>query len=288
MNIRKAMFAGSWYPDNSAACEKEINQFLKEADFQRILLDDITGGIVPHAGWYFSGAIACNVIRCLKGNKSPDVIVVLGMHLHSNSPVYLIAEDLWETPFGDIEIEKELTGELTKKISFNIETLDHFVQDNTIELQLPFIKYFFPNTKILPIGVPPTKSSFEIGHALAEMSVDMDQTVKVIGSTDLTHYGLNYGFTPKGTDLSAVDWVKNQNDRVVIDAMLAMDPDLVISKAKEHQNACCAGAAATAIIAAKGFGARKAESVAYASSYDKNPDSSFVGYVGIVFGDTAA
>ncbi len=285
MKVRKAMFAGSWYPDRAAACEKEIKQFLKETPFQRVSLDDITGGIVPHAGWYFSGAIACNVIRCLKAERSPDVIVVLGMHLRSDSPVYLITEDLWETPFGGIEIEKELSGELIKKFSFNIEVLDHFMQDNTIELQLPFIKYFFPDTKIIPIGVPPTKSSFAIGLALAEMSVRLDQTVKVIGSTDLTHYGSNYGFTPKGTGRSAVDWVKNNNDRRVIDAMIAMDPDLVISEAREHQNACCAGAAATAIVTAKDFGARKAELIAYSSSYDKNPDSSFVGYVGIVFGD---
>ena len=285
MEVRKAMFAGSWYPDSAEACENEINQFLKEADFQKISLDDIAGGIVPHAGWYFSGAIACNVIRSLKTKKSPDVIVLLGMHLHSDSPVYLIPEDLWETPFGNIEIEKELASELTKKFSFNIETLDPFMQDNTIELQLPFIKYFFPDAKIIPIGVPPTKSSFEIGHALSEMSVGLDRTVKVIGSTDLTHYGSNYGFTPKGTGRSAVDWVKDKDDRQIIDAMVAMDPNLVINEAKKHQNACCAGAAATAILTAKGFGARKAESFAYASSYDKNPDSSFVGYVGIVFGD---
>ncbi len=288
MKVRIAMYAASWYPDRASVCEKEIKQFLKGSDFQKISLNNIIGGIVPHAGWYFSGAIACNVIRRLYAKSAPDVIVMLGMHLHSDSPVYMIADDVWETPFGNVEIEKELAGELAKKLSFHIEPLDHFIQDNTIELQLPFIKYFFPNAKIIPIGVPPSKRSFEIGSALCEISMSLDQTVTVIGSTDLTHYGSNYGFTPKGTGRAAVDWVKNKNDRRVIDAMLAMDADLVISEAKKHQNACCAGAAATAILTAKGFGATKAESISYASSYDKNPDPSFVGYVGIVFGDAAA
>jgi hypothetical protein len=69
----------------------------------------------------------------------------------------------------------------------------------------------------------------------------------------------------------------------VIDAMLSMDPESVISEALSNQNACCAGAAATAIAAAKELGAKNSESIRYATSYDKSPGDSFVGYVGIVF-----
>jgi AmmeMemoRadiSam system protein B len=50
-----------------------------------------------------------------------------------------------------------------------------------------------------------------------------------------------------------------------------------------RQNACCSGAAATAIAAAKQLGAQQGETIAYATSYDKSSGSSFVGYVGIVF-----
>ena len=69
----------------------------------------------------------------------------------------------------------------------------------------------------------------------------------------------------------------------MIDLMLDMDAEKVISEALASQNACCAGAAATAIETAKHLGADRAESIAYATSYDKNPGDSFVGYVGIVF-----
>jgi hypothetical protein len=80
-----------------------------------------------------------------------------------------------------------------------------------------------------------------------------------------------------------LDWVRNENDRRVIEAMLAMDPDKVISEALANYNACCSGAAATAIAAAKRLGAGNAETIAYATSYDKSPGDSFVGYAGIVF-----
>jgi AmmeMemoRadiSam system protein B len=69
----------------------------------------------------------------------------------------------------------------------------------------------------------------------------------------------------------------------VIDAMLTMDPEKVIKEAMANQNACCSGAAATAIAAAKELGAKQAKTIAYATSHDKSPGDSFVGYVGIVF-----
>jgi AmmeMemoRadiSam system protein B len=70
----------------------------------------------------------------------------------------------------------------------------------------------------------------------------------------------------------------------LIDALLAMSPEQVIDEGLEHQNACCAGAAATAIATVQKMGARQARELAYASSYDKSPGDSFVGYAGVVFG----
>jgi AmmeMemoRadiSam system protein B len=283
MKVRESIFSGSWYPGNPDECEKEIKSFLKEYPTKTIAQRALTGGIVPHAGWYFSGSIACNVIHCLKDEKPPDVFVIFGMHLHTRSPSYIMTDGAWETPFGAIEIETSLAGELVKQFTFQIETAENFTQDNTIELQLPFIKYFFGDTKIVPIGVPPTQKSLDIGTAVADISRRLGLRVKVIGSTDLTHYGMNYGLVSHGTGPAALDWVRNENDRRAIEAMLAMDPDKVISEALANHNACCSGAAATAIAAAKRLGAGKAETIAYATSYDKSPGDSFVGYAGIVF-----
>jgi AmmeMemoRadiSam system protein B len=250
MGIRKADFAGSWYPGRSDDCEQEILSFLKDKNISGPAGKHLIGGIVPHAGWYFSGSIACNVISALKDETPPDVVVIFGMHLHEDSPRYIMKEGGWETPFGDIQIADELTGKLIEKFSFNIETAENYQRDNTIELQLPFVKYLFGNVKIVPIGVPPATDSLRIGEAVAEIASELGLKIKVLGSTDLTHYG----------------------------------SDNVINEAKVSQNACCAGAASTAIACANFMGATRAESIAYATSYDKSPGDSFVGYVGIVFG----
>jgi AmmeMemoRadiSam system protein B len=281
--LRRAVFAGSWYPSSAAECEKEIEGFLAEGKSFDFPADTRVGGIVPHAGWYFSGSIACNVIHCLKSDEPTDVFVVFGMHLHTDSPCVMMAEGAWETPFGEIQVAEQLAGELTKQFSFTLESPDSFNQDNTIELQLPFIKYFFNEVKIVAMGVPPAESSLEIGRAIVDIADRLNLRVKVIGSTDLTHYGRNYGFVSEGTGSRAVDWVRHQNDRRIIDLMLAMDAEKVIDEALESHNACCAGAAATAIETAKRLGANEGKAIAYATSYDKNPGDSFVGYVGIVF-----
>jgi len=284
--IRKSSFSGSWYPASAFECEKAIKGFLKESRFQTVPNANYIGGIVPHAGWYFSGNLACQVISALSGpeaQQKPEVVVVFGMHMHPRSIPCIMCEGAWETPFGDIEIDSGLAGWLAKKFPFTIETPDHFTPDNTIELQLPFIKYFFPESRLIPIGVPPANKALEIARCLAKMAQESDVKIKVIGSTDLTHYGSNYGFAPAGNGKDAVDWARDHNDRKAIDRILDMDPEGLIAEGLASQNACCSGAAAAAIAAATALGAKKSNYIGYSSSYDNHPGDSFVGYTGILF-----
>lgn len=282
MEIRKSVFSGSWYPDAAKECRWEISRFLQDEAILKPSPGQYIAGIVPHAGWYYSGSIACNVINSLQRQPPPDVCVIYGMHLHPGSDCYLMQEGAWETPFGPLPIESAMAETLADRFSFRIETPQMFTRDNTIELQLPFIKYFFPDIRILPIGVPPRETALEIARAVAEIAENKGLSVCAIGSTDLTHYGRNYGFSPKGSGVEALEWVKGENDRRIIDIMLSMKPQEVINEALKNDNACCAGAAAAAIETAKALGAGSGQKVAYGTSYDKSPADSFVGYVGIV------
>jgi len=42
---------------------------------------EVWGGVVPHAGWYFSGKLAARVFHTLKSMKKPEVVVLFGGHL---------------------------------------------------------------------------------------------------------------------------------------------------------------------------------------------------------------
>ena len=283
MKARPAVFAGSWYPGSQSDCRNAIEDYIKQGlpcpeDGQETI-----GGIVPHAGWYFSGKIACNVIKCIGEGSQPHTAILFGKHLHARSANYIMEEGEWETPLGPLKIDDELGRRITAVFPFSIETADSFEQDNTIELQLPFLKYFFPRSMILPVGVPPRSSSLEIGRKIAEIGQELGRKMIIIGSTDLTHYGHNYGYTPEGTGQAAVKWVKEKNDRQIIERILSMDGQGVIDEALKNYNACCGGAVAAAISAVKQIGAETASKLIYRTSYDVRPDSSFVGYAGIVF-----
>ncbi len=284
MEVRPAVFAGSWYPSSETGCRSQIEEFLGQIDTSHLEGKNYLGAIVPHAGWFYSGALACNAIALLPGQQPVDVVAVFGMHLHPASRIRIMTSGAWETPLGVLQIHEQLAGALARRFDFQIETCNHFSQDNTIELQLPFIRHFFPEAKIVPVGAPPRDESLEIGASLVRLARQEGLEIRIIGSTDLTHYGYNYGFTPRGSGLEAVEWVRQENDRRIIDAMQAMDPAAVIKEALANQNACCSGAAAAAMAAVRQLGAKQADIVAYATSYDKSPSDSFVGYVGMVMG----
>ncbi len=283
MATRRADFAGTWYPAGRSDCLRMIEEFAARSQpcpnggARRV------GGIVPHAGWVFSGQTACNVIQCLQRASDPDTVVLFGRHLHSGSPNYIMTEGAWETPLGALEIDGDLASALEQEFSFEVETAHRYGQDNTIELQLPFVRHFFPNARILPMGVSPRQESLAIGERTVSLAESLARRIVVIGSTDLTHYGPNYGFAPQGVGEQAVDWVRNQNDKAVIDRMLAMDGAGVISEGLQNQNACCAGAAGASVAAARRLGAEQGVELVYAMSYDIRPDTSFVGYAGILF-----
>lgn len=283
MRLRNAAFAGSWYPSDKRECEAQIRRFLDEKPAASVTLADPVGGIVPHAGWTFSGSIACNVIHRLGQSADPDVVVVFGMHLHPASPRVIMPEGEWETPFGPIAVETTLAAELTRQYRFELESPERFTPDNTIELQMPFIRYFFRDARVVAMGVPPTAETLTVARSVVDIAGDLDLSIVVVGSTDLTHYGPNYGFTSHGRGSQALEWVRKNNDRRVIDAMLRLDPQAVIAESLANSSACCSGAAAAAITAGKALGAARAEELVYATSYDKSPGESFVGYVGILF-----
>jgi len=199
-----------------------------------------------------------------------EVVAVFGMHLGQGHPHFIMTGGLWETPLGPVEVASDLAGQLAKGFAFEIETASRHVRDNTIELELPFVKYFFPKAKVLPIGPAPGSQAAAIGQALVDIAQSRGVVLKVIGSTDLTHYGPNYGFSPAGTGADALKWVEEKNDRAQIERILSLDPQGIVAQGLAKHNACCSGAAAAAVAAAKGLGAVKAQLLEYATSHEKS------------------
>lgn len=281
MEIKKMAFAGTWYPSTAAACESSIRSFLGKG--QCVTKADIKGGIVPHAGWHYSGSIACRVIASMASQTRVDTVILFGAHMRKQSEPFILSHGCLETPFGEIEADVGLVEKICVGVRIRKKFAACFPDENTLELQYPFIRYFFPDSKIVVCGAPPSNFASIIGSRVVNAANTLGRTIKVIGSTDMTHYGPDFGLTSAGTGEDAVAWVARKNDRAAIEALKEMDEQKIISQGLKHKNMCCPGAAAATASASKKMGAAKAIELDYATSFERNASTSFVGYCGILY-----
>jgi len=292
MGVKKMAFAGSWYPGSVDQCRSAIKLFCDDPGIgeDTNLSDNPVGGIVPHAGWIYSGKLACRVFSALAhGGRIVDSIILFGVHMHAASSAYILDCTAVDTPLGPIEIDRELTTALVRRAETDgvgLEQLGHkrFPEENTLELQYPFIKYFFPHARLVVCAVPPSDAAHALGIAAVEAAKDLGRSPAVVGSTDMTHYGPRFGFEPAGSGQAAFDWVANENDAAAIEALATMDERKIIFQGLTNHNMCCAGAACAAAVAAKTMGAVKGICLDYSSSFDPlQPVGDFVGYCGMIF-----
>jgi MEMO1 family protein len=278
MRVRPRMLPTGWYPGSPSGCVEEIESFV--AGVKPLPAGvKVYGGMIPHAGWYFSGKLAARVFHLNALATQPQVVCIFGGHLGGNSPPLLVTEDAWETPLGEAPLATEFYKPLSAKMTLNPEPPG----DNTIEVNMPFIKHFFPQSQVLAIRAPQSDTALKLGEAVAEVARDLGKSILFFGSADLTHYGPNYGWAPKGYGADAVKWVKEVNDKRFMDAVLKLDASGAIAAATRDQSSCSAGAPAAAMTGAKKLGAARAHLVDYYTSYDIMPGDSFVGYGGVVW-----
>jgi MEMO1 family protein len=281
MNRRKRILPRGWYPFDAKDCKREIESYVEGWSPSQIPSSNGFGGILPHAGWYFSGKLAARVLYSLKLKSRVEVVVLYGGHLSAEDVPRIVTEEACETPLGDIEIHAAFVKTLMK--SADIRKENPASGDNTIEVQLAMVKYFFPEAKLVGIRSPLSMKAEKLGKEVAEVAKKEGISILAIGSTDLTHYGPNYGFLSKGVGPASVEWVKKDNDRGFIDRALRMDAEGLLKHALENGSACSAGAALSAMATCKALGSKEGVLLDYYTSYDIMPDDSFVGYAGILY-----
>lgn len=285
MSVRHADFAGSWYPDSERRCHQMFEQFEAQAVPAPEGVGTLHGGVVPHAGWVFSGGIAYNVVRELARSNGGAIQTVLlfGGHLHPSSPITVMASgDFW-TPLGAIPTDEELAAALIALPGVEAVSPERHTPDNTVELQAPLIRHLLPDASMVVVGAPPRAETLSLARAAAEQARRLGRRIVAVGSTDLSHYGPNYGWSPAGRGRAAQAWVREENDPRFIEQICRLDAQGAIDEGLTSSNACCPGAAAAAVELGRALGATAGHLLSYATSADVRPDDSFVGYAGIVF-----
>ena len=286
-SIRPAVLSGQWYPDTPSACTQFFSETPELPGDNRP--SQAVAAIVPHAGWVYSGAIAFQAMTALKQQQAEaDLIVVFGGHLGPRDSPRLFMAGAWETPFGTLETPIALAQDIAMAIECDLETMDAYSEDNATEVLMPMIKHLWADAEVLVLGIPPNDRAVGLGHEVLDLAKRRGyKRILIIGSTDMTHYGPNYNFQPKGRGHTGLAWVKEDNDPMLIEHIEAMQLQKVMWVATRHRNACCPGAINATLAASRDLGATRAKLTQYTTSYDVRPDgqpTSFVGYAGFLIG----
>ena len=183
MNIRKSVVSGSFYPDKKEELLKYINQF-NSFKTNNETFENIKAIIVPHAGYIYSGFTANLAYKLASKKKIKRVIVIGPSHRVYLKGASVAIYDEYETPLGNLKIDKEFSQNLIDKYDF----LDFNVEcefEHSTETQAPFIKHYFENVQLVEIVYGEINYE-DLSKVIDEVLVDSDNFVVI--STDLSHF----------------------------------------------------------------------------------------------------
>lgn len=281
MPLRFPSVAGMFYPADEAECRRQVEDCVREsATLPK--LPPIRGGVVPHAGWIFSGYTAGRLYAALAAQEPPQTVVLFGaVHSWGVRGASLYGEGRWRTPLGDISIDDALAqAVLQEGRGLVVNRPEAHATEHSIEVQVPFVQYLFPEASILPISMPPLPEAQRVGRAVARAVKALGRKAVAIGSSDLTHYGPRFGLTPAGVGQRGLEWLR-QNDARLLDLVVQMRAEEIVPEAERRLNACGAGAIAAAIAYAAEIGATRGVLLHYTNSYEvmpSSPPTDIVGY----------
>ena len=190
---RPAAVAGSFYTNDPVKLRAEVEQMLevlRSAGNARAL-------VVPHASHYFSGAVAGEAFATLETEGLRKVILLGPSHHRAFSGGALPAQnvDSFATPLGEVEVDR-VAVESLRKISDFRGPPDAHGPEHCLEVELPFLQVIAPGAVIVPILVG-NETNTEVARRMAKALVSLlDEHTVVVVSSDFTHHGDNYRWTP--------------------------------------------------------------------------------------------
>jgi len=293
MNIRQPLRAGSFYEASSDSCRHHANKLMGAmgaAGTVDNLPARLYGGLVPHAGWTFSGKLAAGTFKLLDANRPLGTVVLLGAD-HTGQAVggEVYDSGVWRTPLGDVAVDGDLAAELIAADPAVRANPGAHIYEHSIEVQIPLLQVVRHDVKIVPIMVAPGPDAVRLGRAIGQALAEKAPDARVVASSDLTHHGGHFG-SPGGDGADGVRW-SVKNDRRLLDLIEKMDAEAIIPEVVARGNACGPGAIAAAIAACREMGATRGVCVEYTNSYEvmramygQSRDYTTVGYACVVFG----
>ncbi|CAK3981251.1 Hypothetical predicted protein [Lecanosticta acicola] len=214
--IREASHAGSWYTDNEAQLNRQLDGWLHavstpvscigpQSEGESIPQLPVPGArmiIAPHAGYSYSGPAAAWAYKAWDVSKAKKVFLLGPSHHYYLSEAALSKCTEYETPIGNLTIDRETTAELHKTGLFEWMSQSTDEDEHSLEMHLPYIYKTLSNTfdasnlpPLVPIMVGNTSAATEkrLGATLAPYLADPSNVFVI--SSDFAHWGSRFRYT---------------------------------------------------------------------------------------------
>lgn len=260
MKMRPCAVAGMFYPRDPSHLEQLLESFFSATKPQR---KNPLGIVCPHAGYIYSGQVAAQAFAQIDPSFSGTFVIIGPSH---RGYLESVSQEPWETPLGVVDPDEEFISAL----GIGIDELSH-QNEHSLEVQVPFIKYRFPRSRIVPVmmGRQDIESARTLSESICAAVRQTKRDVRIVASSDFSHYVP--AEKAKADDLYAIE------------ALMTLDVEEFYRRiAQRGVTACGYGPISAMVLACRNFGATRGELITYATSGDVTGDNrEVVGYAGI-------
>jgi MEMO1 family protein len=243
--IRPPAVAGTRYPEDRARLVSAAHFLMRLAASAPTPPGRPVALVVPHAGWSQSGLAAAAAFRLLRRGDFDRVVVVAPRHGATFHGYALDDATAYRTPLGDVALcpdaRAALAGDLARVVERVADT------EYSVEAELPFLQTALGRFCLVPVLVGETGAGEEKAFARQLARLDDARTLFVF-SSDFTHYGPRFDFTPFGTlSPATLDWIRDL-DRRAIGLLSTMDGVGFRSYLDETRATLCGGHALATMV----------------------------------------
>lgn len=260
MMNRRPRVAGMFYPADPARLEAMVAGFFARTGEGG---ENALGVVSPHAGYVYSGQVAAYAYSSFPGDFDGTFVIIGPSHSGFSTCASAVP---WDTPLGTATPDEDFI----RHLDLTVDEFSHR-DEHSIEVQVPFIQYRFPEARIAPImmGEQSLAGALHLAEKITAAAQRSGSDIRIVASSDFSHY--------------IPDEVARRQDLYAIEALETLDVEEFYRRIwEEGVSACGYGPIAAMVTACREAGAAKGRLVRYGTSAEESGDfSQVVGYAAI-------
>jgi len=266
-DVRSPVLAGTWYPGNPEVLRQTVGDFLSRAT-SPATEGKLVALIVPHAAYAYSGQVAAHSYRLLQ-RAAPKTVFLIGPSHRVGFRGFSVSRySGYMTPLGVAPVDQDLAKKLLAMNPQMKWVSQADAQEHSLEIQVPFLQSVLKEFHIVPIimGGQDPETCALLAKSLVQVLPNKEDNM-ILASTDLSHFHSDQ----KARTLDG-EFIKHVRE---------FAPEaLAKAVASGTCEACGAGPALVAMMAARELGANRSVILNYANSGDVTNDRrQVVGYL---------